>query len=252
MGALRRVRPALAEIALAFAGLLLGLGITLILGALGLFPSAGPFGRSIGFVAGPAITGIGAAFYAWASRAVDMQTGVHGWSGLGEVADRRAGSAGRRVGATEAVVWSAVGIAAALAGSYLLGEIMTALDFPVAEQAKIVSITESARRGEATFELWALAISAVVFAPLAEEALFRGLLFRRLYTRAGATAAFVLSSLCFAAIHSNLAGFVIYMWLGLVFAETLRRTGRLWTAVLVHMGNNAFALSLLVFVPPSS
>jgi membrane protease YdiL (CAAX protease family) len=91
-----------------------------------------------------------------------------------------------------------------------------------------------------------LAVSAVVLAPLAEESLFRGLLFRRILERVGPWPAYVVSALAFAAIHGNLAGLVIYVWLGLVFAETLRRTGRLWTAIVVHMGNNAFALSLLV------
>lgn len=236
--ALRRVRPALAEIALAFAGMLLGVGITMILGAVGLLPIHGPFEQSWGFVAGPAITGAGAAFYAWASRQLDVVSGT------------RAVSASARGGLVEAIVWTAVGIAAALAGSYLLGELMTRLGFPVAEQEKIVAITTDGRRGEATIELWTLAVAAVVLAPLAEEWLFRGLLFRRLYARVGAPAAFAISAVAFAAIHSNLAGFVIYTWLGLVFAETLRRTGRLWTAVAVHMGNNAFALSLLVLDSP--
>ena len=239
MGPLRRVRPALAEIALACAGMLLGLGITMILGVLGLFPKAGPLGGAIGFVMGPLVTATGAAFYAWAARQVDLLT------------DARAESAPPRGTLAEALVWTAVGIAAALAGSYLLGELMTQLRFPVAEQEKILDITTAGRRGEATLELVTLTVSAVVLAPLAEEWLFRGLLFRRLLGRAGLPFAFLLSSFAFAAIHTNLAGFVVYAWLGLVFAETLRRTGRLWTAVAVHMGNNAFALALLLIAPPA-
>jgi membrane protease YdiL (CAAX protease family) len=237
---MRRVRPALAEIALAFAGMLLGLALLAVLGELGLLPSAGALGESVGFVIGPAVTATGAAFYAWGSRHLDLFSGA------------RADSSAPRVSLAEALVWTAVGLAAALAGSWLLGELMTRLEFPVAEQRRILEITRAARRGEATLQLWMLAGSAVVLAPLAEEWMFRGLLFRRIHARAGLPIAFVCSSLAFAAIHANLAGFVIYTWLGLVFAETLRRTGRLWTAIVVHMGNNAFALSLLLIAPPSS
>jgi hypothetical protein len=236
---MRRVRPAVAEIALAFAGMALGFLILGILAELGVVPRGGLLGDALGFVVGPAVTAIGAAFYAWASHFVDLAT------------EERARAAPPRTGWLEALVWTAAGIAAALAGSWVLGQLMTQLDFPVVEQERIVAITEAARRGEATIELWALATSAVVLAPLAEEWMFRGLLFRRVLVRAGVPMAFALSSLAFATIHLNLAGFVIYTWLGLVFAETLRRTGRLWTAIAVHMGNNAFALSLLLIAPPN-
>lgn len=251
MGATRRARPALAEIALACAGLLLGIAITVVLGALGLLPSGGPLGAAIGFVMGPLVTATGAVFYAWAARHLDLVGGNEWTARPDSRADAPEPWPAPRGTAVEALVWTAVGIAAALAGSYLLGELMTHLRFPVTEQDRILEITSAARRGEATLQLVTLAVSAVVLAPMAEEWMFRGLLFRRLVPRAGLFAAFGVSSLAFAAIHWNPAGFVVYAWLGLVFAETLRRTNRLWTAIVVHMGNNAFALALLLIAPPA-
>jgi membrane protease YdiL (CAAX protease family) len=78
-----------------------------------------------------------------------------------------------------------------------------------------------------------------------EEWLFRGLLFRRVSMRSGRALAYGISALAFAAIHDNPAGFVVYLWLGVVFAAVLERTGRLWAAVAVHMGNNAYVLAML-------
>ena len=238
MGALYRLRPAGAEIALAFAGMLLGVGVAIVVGMLGVLPSEGPLGRAVGFVSGPAITGIGALFYAWAAKQLPPPL----------VTDRAepAGLVSVPMPVVQALGWALVGVAAALAGSYALGELMTVLGFPVEEQESIVAITTAGKKGEATVELVMLGLSAVILAPLAEEFLFRGLLFRRIFARVGPIVAYAVSAVAFAAIHGNLAGFVVYMWLGLVFAETLRRTGRLWAAVVVHMGNNAFALSLLL------
>jgi membrane protease YdiL (CAAX protease family) len=53
----------------------------------------------------------------------------------------------------------------------------------------------------------------------------------------------VTSALLFAAIHLNLQGFVVYAWLGLVFARVYVVTGRLGAAVAVHFGNNAITLA---------
>ena len=190
--------------------------------------------RVSGFLGGPAIIAIAAVAYKLATdRLGGNPARVH--------------EPARPAPIGVALLVTLVGIAAALVGSYGLGVVMELLDFPVVEQPGILEITEAAKRGEATLEVVVLAGSAVVLAPLAEEWMFRGLLFRRLRQFAGRHYAFALSALAFAAIHTNLQGFVVYAWLGLVFALVLERTGRLWTAIAVHAGNNAFALSLLLF-----
>ena len=135
----------------------------------------------------------------------------------------------------------------AIVGSTILAQLLSLTGLQVAEQADVLKITKSgfALRSDLLF----LALSALIAAPLTEEWLFRGQLFRRLLAVSGPAAAFTLSATLFAVIHGNWTGFFIYTWLGLVFARVYLRTGRLWTAMLVHMGNNAVTLAILVFLP---
>ncbi len=137
-------------------------------------------------------------------------------------------------------------VLAALVGSGLLGWVQELLfDVAVEEQKTILEVVE--RR--ATVELVLLGVSAVVLAPITEEALFRGMFFRRLMIYAGPLAAWILPGLVFALAHWNPVGLVIYTWLGLVFAHAYLRTGRLWAAMLTHAGANAVTLSLLLWAP---
>ena len=59
-------------------------------------------------------------------------------------------------------------------------------------------------------------------------------------------AAYLLPAVIFALIHFNPTGLLTYLWLGVVFAHAYRLTGRLWVAMLVHFGNNAFTFGLLL------
>jgi membrane protease YdiL (CAAX protease family) len=240
LSAMAPLRPALAELMLAFLGLLVGITVMLVLGSLGVLPrdEAGQWFR---FIGGPAVTVIAALFYRWAARRVDDRA---------EPAEARELEARLdigRAGTGRSAAALGLGIAIALGGSMVLGTIMELVGVPVQEQIGIQRIVEAAKRGEATFEFATLVVSAVLFAPLAEEWLFRGLLFRRMRAVGNRPIAYALSALAFAAIHTNPAGFVIYLWLGLVFAFAYERTGRLWVPIGVHMGNNAVALFGLVY-----
>lgn len=137
---------------------------------------------------------------------------------------------------------------AALLGSWLLALAMHLVGFPVAEQPLVVEIV-AVPRGP---EVGILAVSAVALAPLGEELLFRGQLFRRLAARAGLAPAYLASALLFAAVHMNLQGFVVYAWLALVFAHAYVATGRLGAAVAVHLGNNAVTLAFLLYAPQAA
>ena len=83
-----------------------------------------------------------------------------------------------------------------------------------------------------------------VIAPLAEEIVFRWLIYLRLrdYTRV-ATAA-VISGVFFGVYHMNLTQAVYAGILGFVFAYFLEITGSLWASVLLHMGANIWSLLL--------
>lgn len=83
-----------------------------------------------------------------------------------------------------------------------------------------------------------------VIAPLAEEIVFRWLIYLRLrdYIRPGI--AIVISGVFFGIYHGNLVQGVYASILGILFAYFLELTGSLWTSVLLHMGANIWSLVL--------
>lgn len=83
-----------------------------------------------------------------------------------------------------------------------------------------------------------------IIAPLAEEIVFRWLIYLRLrdYMRSGE--AIVISGLFFGIYHGNLVQGVYASILGCFFAYFLEQTGSLWTSVLLHMGANIWSLVL--------
>ncbi|WP_052553808.1 CPBP family intramembrane glutamic endopeptidase [Enhygromyxa salina] len=87
-----------------------------------------------------------------------------------------------------------------------------------------------------------LIIMVVVTAPIIEEVLFRGLLFRRLMP-ISAGAAWVLATLAFALQHQSLVLMPWYLAMGLVFTYVYWRTGRLSAAILTHVGFNALTVA---------
>lgn len=90
--------------------------------------------------------------------------------------------------------------------------------------------------------MWFLILSMGVIAPLAEEIVFRWLIYLRLrdYVRMGA--AMVISGLIFGIYHGNLVQAVYAGILGMVFAYFLEISGCLWSSVLLHMGANIWSL----------
>ncbi len=86
-----------------------------------------------------------------------------------------------------------------------------------------------------------LLIIAVVFAPFAEEYLFRGLLFRALDRQWGGWRAMLGSAAFFAVYHQPFAWPPVAL-LGLANAFLFKKTGRLVPAVILHMVYNAIVL----------
>lgn len=91
--------------------------------------------------------------------------------------------------------------------------------------------------------LWGLAfavVSACLLAPLAEEVLYRGVLFRSLRNRLGLAAAAVLSSAVFALLHFyNGYGLASVGIFGTACALLYAARGSLWSCIVLHMVYNA-------------
>ncbi len=88
-------------------------------------------------------------------------------------------------------------------------------------------------------------LTAVVLAPLAEEALFRGVVYAGLRERWGQTAGMLVSAGLFALVHFSIFQFVPLFVLGLLLAWLLSATRSLWPSILCHSLFNATAVALL-------
>ena len=86
-------------------------------------------------------------------------------------------------------------------------------------------------------------------APLGEELVFRGLFYGWLAGRWGSTAAWIVSSVAFAAAHVELAHVLLVLPLGLWFGWLRRRTGSLWPSLVAHMVNNGLAVAAAALLP---
>lgn len=99
---------------------------------------------------------------------------------------------------------------------------------------------------------WLLFGVAVVGAPVMEELLFRGLLFRSLRGWMPFWPAAAASSLLFAVMHGYRVIPLVQLILGLFFCRLYERTGSLSASMVAHSANNAAAYGLSVFLPRSS
>jgi membrane protease YdiL (CAAX protease family) len=83
-------------------------------------------------------------------------------------------------------------------------------------------------------------------APPVEEFFFRGFVYQSLRNRIGVLGAAALSGLVFGAIHFKPAFLVPLAILGTVLALLFQKTNSLWPCILVHAVNNALAFAVTV------
>jgi membrane protease YdiL (CAAX protease family) len=90
-------------------------------------------------------------------------------------------------------------------------------------------------------------LGAVIFAPVFEELIFRGLLYGTLRTRLRWPVAALATALVFAAAHGyGVAGFISVLLSGLLWSYAYERTASLLPAIAAHVLNNAtVALTLM-------
>ena len=93
---------------------------------------------------------------------------------------------------------------------------------------------------------WAC-FTAVFTAAVAEELLCRGLIFETLHKRWGTKTSILFSSLFFGLIHFDPATAIIAVVAGVIFGVLYVRTSSLYTTIIIHAINNAFAFALISF-----
>lgn len=88
-------------------------------------------------------------------------------------------------------------------------------------------------------------ICAVVVAPLAEELIFRGAIYRFLKGHTSLFAAQLISGALFAVMHSNLMSFVPLLVLGVLLARIYEREGNILLPILFHSSWNGLSMLML-------
>ena len=99
---------------------------------------------------------------------------------------------------------------------------------------------------------WLILLAAGVGAPLAEECLFRGLLYGALRgTPLGAAGATVLTAVCWASLHAAYSayGLLAIALIGVYFAYLRERTGSLLAPIVCHGAYNSLIVLLLIAMP---
>jgi uncharacterized protein len=90
-------------------------------------------------------------------------------------------------------------------------------------------------------------LSVGIVAPIVEEVIFRGLVFRELERSLRVRAVVVIQALLFGVYHFNLAQGLYTVFLGIVLGLALVWTKSIWAPIIIHMVNNSvsFAFSLV-------
>lgn len=114
------------------------------------------------------------------------------------------------------------------------------------------TIVETVSGLDGWLPLLGFTLLAVVLAPVVEELVFRGCVYRFLKGRLRRNLAFLLSAFCFALLHGNLASFLPLLFLGIALAVTYEVTGNIRVPIVIHGCFNAHQLALIVLQSFSS
>jgi len=166
-----------------------------------------------------------------------------GWRLFGLGADLRRG-AGRAV--LIGLLLGVVALVLSSAVDTLLQRLGVYRTFHLDQNAQQKQLIDPLRHAP-LWAVWGVALAGTFVAPVAEELLFRGYIFRALAVRKGVPVAYVLSAFTFAAFHLLPAQFLPLFVVGFVLCFAYHRTGNLLADITAHAFNNgvAFALSLL-------
>jgi membrane protease YdiL (CAAX protease family) len=100
-----------------------------------------------------------------------------------------------------------------------------------------------AEQAIAMLDPWLVVIAIAIFAPIAEELFFRGIVFNAWLRESGRLPAYVGSAALFAVIHLSLASLLPIFLLGIALAWVYERTGNLLAPIVMHATVNGISVA---------
>ena len=143
------------------------------------------------------------------------------------------------------ILWGCIFMIPAFALNYLSQLIMINLGGEPTVQDSVLMVAQA----EDTTEIALYMISVVVMAPIAEELLFRGVIYTSIKEAGHPRAAVFVSAVLFGAVHNSLALFLPLTMLAVVLVWIYEKTGRILAPIIMHATFNAINFGLIKFAP---
>jgi membrane protease YdiL (CAAX protease family) len=118
--------------------------------------------------------------------------------------------------------------------------------FPSKTPAGLEAINESIASGS-TPVLISFIIAVCIIAPVLEEVIFRGIVWRAIEKMTSTNVAWAVTSVLFAAAHADIIHIIAVLPLGILFGYLRKRTNNIWAPMLAHSANNFLASLALLF-----
>ncbi len=163
--------------------------------------------------------------YAWATP---------GWPAL--AGERRASGLALGVAAV-----AALGVGPVSSGVL---DVLTAL-WPALDAARVDVLPEALLASELATKL-AMVLAIALLAPIAEELVFRGVLWRLLEDLGPPWVQWLVTSALFAAYHGSVAYAVALLPIALLLGWLRWKTGSVWPSLVAHATNNAVAVAVVL------
>ncbi len=167
----------------------------------------------------------------------------HHQTGWREAFGFSAAQAGRLLGLT------VLGLLVSLPATLVLGKVAEAVLIHLGITPGLQAPVKLLQAHPPPEQLLVYGLGAVGLAPIAEEMLFRGILYPTLKQSGHRQLALWATALLFASSHANLMAFLPLTFLALVLTWLYERTGNLLAPILAHVLFNAVNFTLLVIQP---
>lgn len=97
--------------------------------------------------------------------------------------------------------------------------------------------------------VWVTLVATSVMAPVVEELLFRGLIYKRMRNHVSVLVSSLISATLFGLIHGNLVQFVYAFMVGMIICWVYETFKSIWAPIIFHAGANLIAVLISEFIP---